>query len=105
MQDYWFYIVIISEIIPLIFCMLFYKKLNTKALKAFFIYTIVLFFFTLLSVFAIKVLAHRETYFFELRLFNICEFTTIAIFTYHIIRNQTIRKLIYFSIPCIIIFA
>ena len=104
-QNYLFYTGFISEIIPLIFCILFYKKLNTKALKVFFIYAILLCFFSSLSLLILKVIKDRTTYFFVIRLFNICEFTTIAIFIYHILKVDIARKIVLYTIPPFIIYA
>lgn len=104
-QNYLFYTTFISEILPLIFCVLFYKKLNTKALKAFFIYAIILCFFSVASLIAIKILKDRVIYFLLFRLFSLIEYSIIVIFIYHILHTGAIRKIILLSIVPFILFA
>lgn len=104
-RNYIFYITVLPEILPLIFCILFYKKLNTKALKVFFIYSVVLAFFACLSLFGLSILKDRSLYLLVIRIFNIFEYSIIAFFLYQIIRSPVFRKLILFSIVPFIIFA
>ena len=104
-QNYLYYTTLFSEIIPLIFCILFFKKLNTRALKVFFIYSALLCFFSALSLISLKVLKNREFYFLVMRAFNIFEFSIIAYFLYQVIRNSIFKKVILFSIPVFAIYA
>ena len=41
----------------------------------------------------------RNTYFLVIRLFNMCEFATITMLIYHIIKNDIIKKVLLYSIP------
>jgi hypothetical protein len=104
-QNYLYYTTLFSELIPLIFCILFYKKLNTKALKVFFIYAILLVLFSGISHFTLKVLKEKEFYFFVIRLFNICEFSIIVYFLHNIIKTNLIKKITLYIIPLFIVYA
>jgi hypothetical protein len=84
---------------------LFFKKLNTKALKAFFIYAIVLAFFAVASLFAIKILKDRDIYFVLVRLFTICEYITIALVLHHLIKKGVLKKIIIYSFFPFVIYA
>lgn len=104
-QNYLFYITFLPEILPLVFCLFFFKKLNTKGLKAFFLYTILLAFFVTLTIIVLKVYVDKNSYFLLFRLFNICEFTTISLFLYHNLKGNTLRKLIIFNIFLFVVYA
>ena len=84
---------------------MFFKKLNTKALKAFFIYAIILCFFSIASLIALKVLKDRATYFLLVRLFTICEYFAIASVIYYLIKNELFKKTILYSFIPFIIYA
>lgn len=92
------YITFISEILPLIFCILFYKKLNSKALKVFFIYTIVLSLFVILSTLSVYVFKSRIFYFYIIRSYTIVEYLLFAKFLYHVYNNSIAKKIIYYSV-------
>ena len=104
-QNYLIYTTFFSEILPLIFCILFYKKLNTKALKVFFIYAILLFFFSVFSLFLIKVIKARFLYLAALRVFNICEYSVIAYFLYQVFQVRRFKNIVRATIPIFIIYA
>ncbi len=91
--------------IPLIFCIYFRKKLNTKALKVFFIYAVILFLFVGINFLALKVIKDQLIIFLVLRLFNIFEYSIIAIFLYHVLKLPLFKKIILFSIIPFIIYA
>ena len=100
-----FYTTFLSEIIPLIFCILFFKKLNTRALKVFFVYTCMLCVFSILAVVALKIFKDRQVYFFVARSYNIIEFTVISFFLYYVFRKTLVKKLVLFFILPFIIYA
>jgi len=103
-QNYLFYTGFISEIIPLIFCILFFKKLNTKALKVFFIYTCVLCVFSVLSIVALKLLQEKTLYLLLVKIYNILEFSVISLFLYNLFKNEIIKKIVlYVIIPFVVI--
>ena len=92
------YITYLTEILPLIFCVLFYKKLNTKALKVFFIYTIVLTFLVLLGLITLYILKSRQTYLLITKLYYISEYCFFAIFLHLIFNNSLAKKIVFYSI-------
>ncbi|RYY48631.1 MAG: hypothetical protein EOO06_09590 [Chitinophagaceae bacterium] len=102
---YLFYITLLAELFPLIFCILFYKKLNTKALKVFFAYAVSLFSFTLLAFLSREVAQNSMSYFLLLRIFNIVEYTLIALFLRNVYQSTLFRRIVIFTIVPFIIFA
>ena len=83
---------------PLIFCLFFFRKLNSKGLKAFFVYTILLAFFVIITIIVLKVLHEKNYYFLIFRIFNIFEFATISIFLHRTIKNDIVKKIIISTI-------
>lgn len=104
-QKFILYITFLPEILPLIFCILFYKKLNTKALKVFFVYTIILFVFIGFNLLSRNVFKSNELHLFILRLFNICEYSIIALFLHYILKATFFRKLVLYSIIPFVLYA
>ncbi len=84
---------------------MFYKKLNTKALKVFFAYALMLFVFAALAYVSRMVMSNFKLYFFFLRLFNICEYTLIAYFLYNVFNTPLVKKIVLISIGPFILFA
>lgn len=68
-------------------------------------YAIVLSFFVIVSLIAIKILKSKEFFFLLFRLYSILEYSTIVVFMYHILKNETVRKIILYSIVPFIIYA
>jgi len=91
--------------LPLFFCILFYKKLNTKELKVFFVYAALLFLFNILTILLLEVFDERVTYFFIGRIFNIFEYSVICYFLYIVLKENWVRKVILFSIIPFTIYA
>ena len=87
------------------FCLLFFKKLHTKSLKVFFIYTCLLFVFALSSFLIIKYVADWTFYYMVLRLYSIVEFSVIALFFYYVIKLPVIKKIILLLIAGFFLFA
>lgn len=92
------YITFTTEIIPLIFCIFFYKKLNTKALKVFFYYVIFLSFFVIASVITLRLLKSQAIYFIILKFYTLFEFTLVAYFLRCIIKNAIVVKILKYSL-------
>ena len=90
---------------PFLFCLLFYKRINTKALKAFFYYTIILFIFNVISIFVLAVLGKPTIYFLTSRIFNVLEFASITYFLSLIVNNSLAKKLFLISIVPFTIYA
>jgi hypothetical protein len=104
-QKFLFYTTLLAELLPLIFCILFYKKLNTKALKVFFYYALTLFIFAGLTYLARLVISDSKLFFFLLRVFSICEYTIISFFLYNIFVTKIAKKIALFSIAPFVLYA
>jgi len=79
--------------------------LSSKGLKAFFIYTVLLSFFLLLTLVILNVYADKKTYFLILRLFTIFEFSSISFFLFYALKSPVFKKLILINICIFIIYA
>jgi len=86
-----------SEIIPLIFCILFYKKLNTIELKVFFIYAIFKAVFILACISSIYLLNSKTLYIIILRFHLMFEYLIVSFFFSLLIRSKVVRYLVLFS--------
>ena len=87
------------------FCVLFFNKLHTKSLKVFFIYTCLLFLFSIVSFFIISYPGTSLIYYLLLRLFSILEFSVIALFFYHVLKLPVAKKIILYLILLFFLFA
>jgi len=103
--DILFYTTLISEILPLFFCFLFFNKLSNKRLKAFFVYALMISIFSFLSIVLIKVLNDKVANFLVFRIFSICEFSIISIFLLRNVKNYNIKRIITINIYLFILFA
>lgn len=89
-------ITLLTELIPLLFCILFIrrKRLNTKSLKVFFIYSI----FQVITAISISFFVHYfksySGYLSILRSHLLLEFFFLSLFFYYLIENQFFRKVI-----------
>jgi len=72
--------------------------LNTKALKVFFVYSIVLAAFASLLILSLKYFKSADFYYNVIRVYIIVELSTLSLFFFYVVQNQLIRKLILFSI-------
>ena len=82
----------LSEILPFFFCLLFFKKINSKEIKVFFIYTIASLFFFILSFSAAKF--YREYFYIIVSISLVVQFIILSILYFHIIKNTKIKKII-----------
>jgi hypothetical protein len=88
------YITFLFEIIPFFLCVYNYKRLKTKDLKVFFIYTTLLF-LLLLPVFYYRFINVSDTIrLFFLRIFLVVEFTLVSFVFYYNIGNRFLRQMI-----------
>lgn len=99
------YITFLTEILPLIFCIIFYKKLNTKALKVFFIYTILLSIFVLFSVISLYVIKSKTFYLINIRVYVLIEYMIFAYFLFNIYKKKIAKNIIIYSIIPFFLFA
>lgn len=79
--------------------------MNTKALKVFFIYTIVLALFVIISIFALYILKSRAVYLFAIKLYGLFEFSLLAYFLYYLFKNIKAKRVVLFSILPFTIFS
>ncbi len=78
--------------------------MNTKALKVFFVYTIVLAFFVLFSILELFVFKSKSAYLFTIKLYGLVEYCLFATFLYQLYQSTLAKKIIIFSIiPFVII--
>lgn len=84
---------------------MFFKKLDTKALKVFFVYASVLALFSLLSLTTLKLTPARTLYLVGIRLFTVLEFSIIATFLTNVLKGKGVKYVFYSIIPLFIIFA
>lgn len=71
--------------------------MNTKALKVFFVYTIVLSVFVFLHVLSIYYFKSKEVYFNIIQLYTLVEFVIFSIFFRNVIQNAFAKNIILFS--------
>ena len=92
------YITFALEFLPLIFCLFFLKKIITKYLKVFFVYTILLAVFTSISLLFIYYFKSFSEYYLTLRFYNIVEYSILAFFIIKLLRNKPIITIVKYSI-------
>jgi hypothetical protein len=98
-----FYSVLLIELIPLIFCIYFRKKINTKALKVFFIYTGFLALFALVALTLIYFDFKPSYLLINLNIYLIFEYCVLSFFFYYLLKNPAVKKVIVFIIPVFIL--
>ncbi len=81
-----------SEFLPLLFAIIFRKKINQASIKVFFVYCLLLFSFGFLSVFSFAVLKNKIFYLLVSRIDVVVEFTLVFCFFSYIFRNRTFNK-------------
>lgn len=92
-----------SEILPLGFCILFFKKLNSKGLKVFFVYCIILALFVVISTGAVAIFRSQIVYLYLLKVYTIVEYFLFAAFLQELYENSTAKKIVSLSrIPFLI---
>ena len=67
-------------------------------MKVFFIYSIILAIFISVGYYSIWIVAKKQLYFIELRIFYIFEFLLCAAFFYFLLKNKVVKKIILYSI-------
>lgn len=92
------YLTDFSELLPFLFCVAFYKKISTKYLKVFFVYTCGLFIFALVSILLVYIIKDTHSYYINLRLYLLFEYIVFVIFFTFLLNTKTFKKIIFFSI-------
>jgi len=88
----------LAEILPLLFGIIFFKKNNTKYLKVFFIYSIVMTLFISFGYYSVWIISKKQLYFIELRLFYVLEYILMAMFFSYLIKKPIVKNIILYSI-------
>ena len=86
------------ELLPLIVSFYFIKKIKIDYLKVFFIYTILLAFFSITSLFVLNVTQSKSTYLFLVRIYFAFEYAILVVFFSKILQSKSLKKIILFSI-------
>lgn len=86
------------EILPLLFCLLFFKKINTKQLKVFFIYTFLLATFIMLGYYLLHYKVSREYFLLNIRVYILTEYALLSLFFFFVFKNRFVKRLLLFSI-------
>lgn len=92
------YFTFFSELLPLIFCIFFRKKLNTKVLKVFFIYSIGLAVFATTSLLTRYVLQNLNLSLIIVRCYLAFEYSLFAYFLSLLYKNVIFKKVILTSV-------
>ncbi len=92
----------LSEITPFFFCLLFFKRIDSKEIKVFFVYTIVAVIFLAISLTAVQL---SSTYLaFWVRCFQLLEFILISIVYISILKSYKSKQFIVLSICLYLIY-
>ena len=92
----------LSEILPFFFCLLFFKKINSKEMKVFFVYTTVSLLLFIISFYAYKFYPEHLNTILSISL--VVQFIFLSIIYFNIIRSAKIKKLIIFGTFAYIVF-
>ena len=87
-----------SELLPLIIGLIFLKKININCLKVFLVYTILLAFFSTISLYVLNVENSRSSYLFIVRVYFAIEYAILVYFFSILFQNKLFKKIIIFSI-------
>lgn len=101
---YFQYIIYLFEVLPLIACIIFFKKIITQPLKVFFVYAITLAIFILLGYYFSNVIVNKAYYFLTVRTYCLIEYSILAFFFFKLLKNNFIKKLLIISIPIFLSF-
>ncbi len=85
--------------IPLLFGLLFFKKINTKYLKGFFIYSLVLGLFALIALILKLIQVERFWVIINVYFYLFAEFGILLYFFYQIIKSKFFKKILLSLIP------
>ena len=88
----------LSELLPLVISLYFFKKVKRNYLKVFFIYTILLAFFSITSLCVLSLVNSKTIYLFILRIFIAIEYSILVYFFSILLINKISKLLIIFSI-------
>lgn len=84
--------------------MFFYKKINNKALKVFFIYTIFLSLFATSSIITLYNYSNQSFYYSILKLYTLVEFVLFSLFFYLLLHSLLAKRILILSIGFFLVF-
>ena len=87
-----------SELLPLVFCLFYFNKIKSKYLKVFFVYTILLAFFSTATLYILNFEHSRPAYLFVLRIYIAIEYAILVYFFTILFQSRVFKKIILFSI-------
>lgn len=88
----------------MIFCIFFIKKINTKPLRVFFLYTIIQAVFSFLCYYFIYISNSYSNYILALRVHLVLEYLLIALFMYNILESGKAKTGLLISLPLFLIY-
>ncbi len=91
-------ITFIFELLPLVFALIFLKKIKANYLKVFFIYTFFLAIFVILSLYSLLILKSMAIYISLVKCYLGVEYTCIAVYFACLFRSKIIKYISIFSI-------
>lgn len=86
------------EVLPLIFCLIFYKKIKQNYFKAFFIYTISLAFFICSALYLSANKEFKEIFIIILRAYIFIEYIIFSFFFFFLLKNKIAKIIVLLSI-------
>ena len=87
-----------AELLPLVMSLYFFKKIKINYLKVFFIYGILLAFFSSTSLYVLNFQHSKSAYLFILRFYIAIEYAILVIFFSILFQNRIFKIIILFSI-------
>ena len=88
----------LSELLPLIISLYFFRKIKINYLKVFFIYCILLGLFSSASIYVLKFQNSKSIYLFLVTLYVAFEYAILVFFFSLLFKNKSFTKIILFSI-------
>lgn len=86
-------LVLIAEILPLILCVVFFKKFQRKELKVFFFYECILFLFIVIDSIILPFYSIKQYYWVIIQVYLIIEYSLVSTFFYFLYQNTIVKKL------------
>jgi hypothetical protein len=96
------YITDLAETLPFFLCLIFHKKIVTKELKVFFVYTILFIFSLSLLLVSIHILKSSSFTLLVIRGIIVTEFSLLSLFYFYIIKNKN-KKIVFICATIIFI--
>lgn len=88
----------LSELLPLVVCLFFFKKIKTNYLKVFCVYLILLAIISFITLYVVKFQYSNIKYFILLRLYITFEYLSLVIFFAQLAKSKIYKKIIILSI-------